>query len=251
MREWTHRVNSRRSHHYRMVRDGLPDDTSERYWWVECDGVRLYRYMGGGKHLFVIPQNPVSKKNSRQIVMIPSGAGKKRPISVPSARVKEANKRWIPALKGLVEGAELLPVCTSINAAIQSVCRCYAEELPDSSNLYQWIEDAFQESGVIQNDQQIVGHDGSSRVALCDVCELRPVYKRGPKEGQYKRPCGMTKTCELGGIIITLTEGVSNASIFRMANNGQSIRRCLATCVGEAVPGVSRLLDRRTSGVHA
>lgn len=36
----------------------------------------------------------------------------------------------------------------------------------DISNLYQIVEDALQKAEVIKNDSQIVGHDGSRRVAI-------------------------------------------------------------------------------------
>jgi Holliday junction resolvase RusA-like endonuclease len=35
---------------------------------------------------------------------------------------------------------------------------------PDLSNLYQGIEDVLQKAGVIQNDKQIVSHDGSRKI---------------------------------------------------------------------------------------
>lgn len=61
------------------------------------------------------------------------------------------------------------------------------KKLPDLSNLYELPQDALQRAGVIENDWQIVGHDGSTRAVSFDEkyyleIEITPRYEHGKTE---------------------------------------------------------------------
>ena len=139
-----------------------------------------------------IPGVPVVLKNSKQIIRNPKTG---KPLLVPSTQAKKSlrvaglhlQSQWRsrPPIKGPVH-----LVITSFGPWKRS-----SLTLPDASNLYQLPEDALQAAGVLADDRQVESHDGSRRVCMCDTCDDRPLYKAGPKRGQWKPDCGAVKKC--------------------------------------------------------
>lgn len=153
-----------------------------------------------------IKGHPAILKNSKQVVTI---KGRKVPIESKAAR--RYRKSAMPQLKQQWAGKP--PIAERVNAAIVSY-GAWKEDggnTPDASNLYQMPEDLLQAAKVIEDDRQIVSHDGSRRVCLCDLaCPLKQKYKAGPKKGQLKPDCGAIQKCPFERVEIELDAVVTS-----------------------------------------
>ncbi len=105
---------------------------------------------------FTIPVQPVTKKNSQQIITNPRTG---RPFIIPSKQFREFEKTCKPYLKSVKDTIGL------INYPINVKCIFYvAKRLKyDLTNLLEAIDDVMTVSGLILDDNRdiIVGHDGS------------------------------------------------------------------------------------------
>ena len=105
-----------------------------------------------------IPLQPITKKNSQQIVMIPiKGTNKKRPCIIPSKQYKKYERdcdKHIP-----VESR--IGVDTPVN--MKAVFYMQSRHKVDKSNLEESIHDILVKYGVLKDDNQtiIVSTDGS------------------------------------------------------------------------------------------
>lgn len=106
---------------------------------------------------FTILGVPQVKKNSRQLVV-----RKGRPISLPGKPYREWAQTALLQLRSQWMGQAPIPRTTWLNAAIVSYQA--KGQACDASNLYQGPEDVLQEARIIENDYQIVSHDGSRRL---------------------------------------------------------------------------------------
>jgi len=100
---------------------------------------------------FTIPIEPVTKKNSQQIIMC-----KGRPMIIPSKKYREYEKRAI----------QYLCFCTDyINYPVNIEAHFYmgTRRKCDLTNLLEAIDDVLVKAGVIEDDNYtiIVGHDRS------------------------------------------------------------------------------------------
>jgi Holliday junction resolvase RusA-like endonuclease len=137
-----------------------------------------------------IPGGPVVLKNSKQIIRI---AG--RTIIKSSPKVEAYQHRAIGVL--CEQWGSKAPITEPINLVIRSygAWKRSSGNLPDASNLYQMPEDLLEAAGIIADDRQIESHDGSRRVCMCDTCNARLFFKRGPQKGQRKPDCEAVKKC--------------------------------------------------------
>lgn len=153
---------------------------------------------------YLIFGDPAILKNSRRIVI--SGG---RRILIGSKKVEAAQIRALEQLASQhTERGPAFAADAKLNVQFHFYIKAKAssKNLPDLSNLYQFPEDMLETAGVIADDRQIEGHDGSRRICLCDDCEKRSKITRGPRYGHRKDTCGNMKACTLARIEITLRE---------------------------------------------
>lgn len=103
-----------------------------------------------------IPVQPVTKKNSQQIITNPKTG---RPFLIPSKQFREFEKICKPYLKSVKDTVGL------INYPINVKCIFYVSKRLkyDLTNLLEAIDDVMTVSGLILDDNRdiIAGHDGS------------------------------------------------------------------------------------------
>ena len=100
---------------------------------------------------FTIPLEPVTKKNSQQIIYV-----KGRAMIIPSKKYKEYEKRAV----------QILMFCTDfINYPVNVEAHFYmgTHRKCDLTNLLEALDDVLVKAGVLEDDNYniIVGHDGS------------------------------------------------------------------------------------------
>lgn len=77
----------------------------------------------------------------------------------------------------------------------------------DLDNLLKSILDAMNGYAFPDDNIAVIPRYGAMEaVLLCDTCELRLVYKAGPKKGQYKSDCGAIPKCKFEKTVIKLEE---------------------------------------------
>jgi len=145
-------------------------------------------------HRYCIWGHPVILKNNKRL-HLNRRTGKM--FITSSESVKDYEKHAVLQLRVQHRGRSALTgplnLCMTFFGAWSTTGR-----LPDMSNLYQAPEDLLQKAGVIEDDRQVVSHNGSQRVALCDGdCPKR----------KSKRRCGMTRRCPYERVLIEITRG--------------------------------------------
>lgn len=105
---------------------------------------------------FVIVGKPIVKKNRKRIV---SNRKTGKPFIASSTEYSAWEKTAIAQLRQQWSGRA--PLEGEWNAAI--ITYLAARQRPDASNLYEGPQDALERAGVLNNDFQIVSHDGSRR----------------------------------------------------------------------------------------
>lgn len=108
---------------------------------------------------FQIPINPVTKKNSSNIIPIKTKTGKIRHIPLPSKQYKEFEKACLPFL------AKVKNEVGKVNSPVNVKCIFFVQRKNryDLTNLLEAIDDTMVKSGLILDDNRdiIAGHDGS------------------------------------------------------------------------------------------
>jgi Holliday junction resolvase RusA-like endonuclease len=139
-----------------------------------------------------LPGSPPVKKNSRNIVCLPSKniRCRKRPIPLLSTKAKQAEKvadyrlraQWgnRPTITGHLKVTLVFFLATSASKKSQ-----------DLDNLNAFPLDALEKARVIQNDSMVKVLE-STKHFLCDVCSER---KWKPRKGKYADNCGAVKKC--------------------------------------------------------
>jgi len=102
-----------------------------------------------------IKGNPVTKKNSPQIVWAKSKAGKRYPMPIPS----KPYLKWIEAA-GFQVPAEMRKNTIATDVAVSAVIY-RKKRIGDLDNYLAAVGDMLQKTKVIKNDRQIVSWDGS------------------------------------------------------------------------------------------
>ena len=160
-----------------------------------------------------IPVEPVVLKNNKQLVPIKRGD---KTIIIPISskkyqRIKKQADKILTA-KAYEQPLPVFPPGIPLNIKITNAVKCkfMSGNQPDASNLYEGIQDWLQQHGFIANDKQIVSHDGSRIICLCDDCEERPIVKSGKNKGKRKDTCGKVKECNKCYIHAELTELENN-----------------------------------------
>ena len=132
---------------------------------------------------------PSVLKNSKRISKV-----RGRIIVRKSAKAERIEKAFMLQLRAQHRGPTIT-VPIYIKFLFYGAWKAKSGNLPDLSNLFEAPQDCLQKAGVIQDDRQIESLDGSRRYAMCDTCNLRLFYLRGPKKGQRKPDCGQVKKC--------------------------------------------------------
>lgn len=108
---------------------------------------------------FQIPINPVTKKNSSNIIPIKTKTGKIRHIPLPSKQYKEFEKACLPFL------TKIKNEVGNVNSPVNVKCLFFVKRKNryDLTNLLEAIDDTMVKSGLILDDNRdiIAGHDGS------------------------------------------------------------------------------------------
>lgn len=106
---------------------------------------------------FVIEGKLVTKKNSHTIIMVNG-----RRIVAPDKRYKAWEKEAVKQIKDQCEC--WLPLSHPTPVHVKMTFYMQDKRRRDLSNLYQGVEDAMQKAGIIDDDRQIVSHDGSRKL---------------------------------------------------------------------------------------
>lgn len=144
--------------------------------------------MSGESFTFKIIGHPIVLKNGK-IPMIWNG----KPVIMSNKQVKETRKDYLWQLK--IQWIGKKPITAPVNMKILSRGAWFRKNntIPDSSNLYEYPQDLFQEIRILENDRQVEHHDGCRRICLCDTCPEAPKGKRlcKGKKGSFKwyQPC--------------------------------------------------------------
>lgn len=109
---------------------------------------------------FIIPGNPVIKKNSRPIY-VNGTTGK--PFLGKSPKLKEAEQAAVKELK--LQCADIIdPLPVSYRVHIRFLFFRDSRREADLSNLCEFPQDCLQEAGILQNDHLIESLDGSRKL---------------------------------------------------------------------------------------
>lgn len=143
-------------------------------------------------YILELPGSPPVKKNSRNIVCLPSKTSKcrKRPFPLLSKKAQNAvetadyhlRAQWgnKPTITGYLKVTLVFFLATNAKKKSQ-----------DLDNLNCFPLDALEEAGVIQNDSLVKVLD-STKHFICDVCSDR---KWMPRKKVYADNCGAVKKC--------------------------------------------------------
>lgn len=137
----------------RYERDVIRDDDGRRE--VKC-------YRSSGIRLVILGR-PQVKKNSRDLFIDEKGKQRNRPPKVYRGWEKDAVIQLRTQWSRIVgrRRRSPLPRTVTLNAAIVSYIG--KNQRPDASNLYEGPADALELAKVIENDAQIISHDGSRK----------------------------------------------------------------------------------------
>lgn len=128
-----------------------------------------------GELRFTLPGQPITKKNSQEIVLIPSKKtpGVKRPIIVPS----EAYRNWAKGLGYIANSVHVdrddLPIDSPV--WVCALVYCQTRGHGDLNNYTAALADWLENVGILKNDKLILSWDGSrvrvdSYKPRIDVC---------------------------------------------------------------------------------
>lgn len=140
-----------------------------------------------------LPGNPPIKKNSRNIVCLPSKnkvfCGK-RPIPLLNAKAQGAVKAADYCLRAQWGNKPAIKEYLHVTLVFFLACSS-KKRSPDLDNLSAFPLDALEKAGVIENDS-LVKNLESIKHFICDVC---PERKWKPRKKEHTDNCGKVKKC--------------------------------------------------------